>query len=368
MPCTQRCGLFGTPATEGLCSRCWASFLQTLPAAEAARRRDAATAAARGGPAGGGGAASREELAAIVRRIKPAAGEDEVEAHVATYLADRCTLVQVEAVLAAAAELSAKRAAFTGVLAARGFTVVPVEPFGNCLFGAVAHQVYGDEHLHGVVRAAAVAFMRALFERDGGAGAVACALKRDLAPLRGGVGAYLEEMERDKVWGDASMLRACADLYGREVCVWVSDGEGGAMPYPSVGGPPSPGGAVPALVLANYAGNAHFDSCEDATTLAHRLPPETAGEVEAAALERLRAGDGDGAAGGGGGGGGSQRRSPHGLLSSGASVEEHVRDGLLAAMLLRGASGEGGGTPRSGAAAGEAPTSKGAEGGDGAAP
>lgn len=55
--------------------------------------------------------------------------------------------------------------------------------------------------------------------------------------------------------------------------MWVPDGEGGAMPYPSVGGPLSPGGSVPALVLVSYAGNAHFDSCEDSTTLAHRLPP-----------------------------------------------------------------------------------------------
>ncbi|KAJ1422193.1 hypothetical protein B484DRAFT_308075, partial [Ochromonadaceae sp. CCMP2298] len=70
--------------------------------------------------------------------------------------------------------------------------VVPVSGDGNCLFRAVAHQVYGDEELHGMVRAKCVDYMEcaaAFFSQfvEGGA---------DMFPH------YLAAKRTDGCWGD----------------------------------------------------------------------------------------------------------------------------------------------------------------------
>ena len=313
----------------------------TLPLEELTRRRDAAAAAVAAASAGAAAPATAQQLADAVRRFKPGASEQELSDWVGTYLVAGYTLAQVERDAAEEAELRAKREAFSAAVCARGYVVEAIEAKGNCMFGAVAHQVYGDEQLHGVVRAGAVAFLRALHARDE---ASAVALDPDIR-RKGGVDAYLAEMARDRTWGDCAVLRACADLYGREVLVLVCGFGEGVMPSIDFPGPLSLG-ATPALVLSNYTGATHFDSCVDAHTLAHRLPPETAGEVEAAALARL---EGEGGGGGGGGGGGSSSvdsqkdtpGSPHGILSSGGTVGEHVRGGLIASLSQGGGGGEG---------------------------
>ena len=70
--------------------------------------------------------------------------------------------------------------------------MVPVSGDGNCLFRAVAHQVYGDERFHMLVRAKCVDYMEveAEFFSQFVVGG------RDMFPL------YLQAKRGDACWGD----------------------------------------------------------------------------------------------------------------------------------------------------------------------
>lgn len=88
--------------------------------------------------------------------------------------------------------LSEQYAQYTRVLAQQGLHIEAVEGDGNCLFRAVAHQVYGDENLHNLVRQKCLDYMESesdFFSQfvEGG---------REMFPF------YLRAKRMDACWGD----------------------------------------------------------------------------------------------------------------------------------------------------------------------
>ena len=88
--------------------------------------------------------------------------------------------------------LSAEYVQYLEALARRNLRVESVEGDGNCLFRAVAHQVYGTEELHQIVRQKCVDYMESeadFFSQfvEGG---------KEMFPL------YLRAKRMDACWGD----------------------------------------------------------------------------------------------------------------------------------------------------------------------
>jgi len=96
----------------------------------------------------------------------------------------------------------------------KGLTVAATDPDGNCLFRAVAHQVYGDPERHDIVRADCCDYIEKNRER--------------FEPLleTGQFDAYLEHKRKLKVWGDDPEVRAMEELYDRPVQIFVVSGDG----------------------------------------------------------------------------------------------------------------------------------------------
>jgi hypothetical protein len=76
---------------------------------------------------------------------------------------------------------------------------------GNCLFRAIAHQLFGDENLHTIVRTSIVLFLRLnsdIFKQS-----ISC-----------GWEAYLEKMSKPSEWGGKATLLLCL-LYSLLYCL-----------------------------------------------------------------------------------------------------------------------------------------------------
>ena len=169
---------------EGLCNVHLREFLATLPAAELAARSAAAQVARE--PAA-------PAIAAAVRRAYPMLGDETVLRWAAEYTSvDSFEASRTEAAAEAARDIAA-RDAYDASLRARGLAIVAIKGAGNCLFGAVAHKVYGDEELHALVRAACCDYLAARHARETrGSGATPGPLLGDVHEVRlfGGVEAY----------------------------------------------------------------------------------------------------------------------------------------------------------------------------------
>ena len=96
--------------------------------------------------------------------------------------------------------LSQQYVQYTQALARQQLAVVPVSGDGNCLFRAVAHQVYGDENYHSLVRQKCVDYMESetdFFSQfvEGG---------KEMFPY------YLQAKRTDACWGDDPEIEVCA--------------------------------------------------------------------------------------------------------------------------------------------------------------
>jgi len=102
--------------------------------------------------------------------------------------------------------LSPEYVQYLDALARRNLQVVSVEGDGNCLFRAVAHQIYGNEELHNIVRQKCVDYMESEAEFfsqfvEGG---------KDMFPL------YLRAKRLDACWGDDPEIEVrytCSSLH-----------------------------------------------------------------------------------------------------------------------------------------------------------
>eukprot|EP01033_Poteriospumella_lacustris_P005692 gene5692-4075_t len=100
------------------------------------------------------------------------------------------------------AELSDKFQQYVSALERHALRIVRVAGDGNCLFRAVAHQIYGDESLHSVVRAKCMEYMEAevdFFAQFVVGGQETFAL-------------YLDAKRRDGCWGDDPEIEAICEF------------------------------------------------------------------------------------------------------------------------------------------------------------
>jgi hypothetical protein len=142
---------------------------------------------------------------------------------------------------------------------------------GNCLFRSVAHQVYGDEALHPVLRAAAAEYISVNAHWFRGF-------------VEGDFGAYLQGIRTPGTWGDDPEVQALSEIYDRPCEIWAYDAAAGATQIRVFYGSRSQ--RRPPLRLSFYGGG-HYDSLVGADFASHLLTSRP-GEHEAAVLERAQ--------------------------------------------------------------------------------
>ncbi len=130
--------------------------------------------------------------------------------------------------------------------------VVTVAGDGNCLFRSVAHQVYGDDDYHDVVRQNCMDHMEKnadFFSRfvEGG---------MDTFHL------YLADKRKFACWGDDPEIRAMSELYDRPVEIWAYDQQIGARKLRTFHEATSATAPQPPIRLSYYGGS-HYDSVCD---------------------------------------------------------------------------------------------------------
>eukprot|EP00949_MAST-11_sp_MAST-11-sp1_P005451 g5451.t1 len=134
--------------------------------------------------------------------------------------------------------------AYDRALSAHGLRIRRCRGDGNCLFRSIAHQVYGREDLHALIRSYCCSYMEANAEHF--------ALYTDTDFPR-----YIAEMRQDGVWGGHPEICAMAEIYRRPVELWSYDSRVGARPLPNT----QLGSAfdAPAIRLSYFRGG-HYDS------------------------------------------------------------------------------------------------------------
>ena len=151
-------------------------------------------------------------------------------------------------------------------LARNNLRVERVAGDGNCLFRAVADQVFGlqkshDEELHLLLREWTVSHMRQHAD----------AFKPFCVPeAGGGWEEYLARLASPMQWGDDPEVQALSELFCRQVQVWGYDAAQGAAQmrvFNSDGAAPADG--RPPIRLA-YSGNSHWDSVRESGAEASR--------------------------------------------------------------------------------------------------
>jgi len=194
--------------------------------------------------------------------------------------------------------LSPEYVQYLDALARRNLQVVSVEGDGNCLFRAVAHQIYGNEELHNIVRQKCVDYMESEAEFfsqfvEGG---------KDMFPL------YLRAKRLDACWGDDPEIEAICELYDRRAEIWAFDATLGARKLRTFhetslagfqrdhsGGSASSSGSAqfgrlptePPVIRLSYYGGGHYDSIvcpSHAAQVLHKTP----GELEDAHIMRTK--------------------------------------------------------------------------------
>ena len=165
----------------------------------------------------------------------------------------------------------------SALLAVHSLAIHPVGSDGNCLFRAVADQVYGDESAHAVVRAAATDLMA--IDADFFADFVAGSFPR-----------YLARMRKLGTWGDDPEVQAMADVYSRNVEIFGYDPQAGARRLRAFKTARPPPRSAPPMRLSFFLGG-HYDSLRsgsgssDASAILLGPP----GEAEAAFFVRVHA-------------------------------------------------------------------------------
>jgi len=90
----------------------------------------------------------------------------------------------------------------------KNLEIIVVSGDGNCLFRAVAHQVYGDESLHSVIRAKVIEYL---------------AVERNyfFEYVDENYELYLDRMKLDGTWGGNVEIQAMCEIYGRPIEIFA---------------------------------------------------------------------------------------------------------------------------------------------------
>lgn len=145
---------------------------------------------------------------------------------------------------------SADFSRYSEALRAYKLTIVAMSGDGNCLFRSVAHQVYGDESLHGIVREKCCDYMAT--EKHFYANFVV-----------GGMAffdRYIAAKRADACWGDDPEIQAMCELYNRPAEIWAFDRQVGARKLRTFHDNLQQGVAMGPPMRLSYYGGGHYDS------------------------------------------------------------------------------------------------------------
>ncbi|EPY43767.1 hypothetical protein AGDE_00154 [Angomonas deanei] len=106
-------------------------------------------------------------------------------------------------------EIEQGKATLNARLKRLGKQITAQKQDGNCLFSALAHQLFGNSRLHRLVRSLVVAYMR---ENS-----------RDYAALFENWPNYIVEMTKEGTWGDEVCVNAAARCFGVNIHLITSD-------------------------------------------------------------------------------------------------------------------------------------------------
>jgi OTU domain-containing protein 5 len=147
---------------------------------------------------------------------------------------------------------------YRSTLALFSLRIVEIPGDGNCLFRSVAHQVYGDDALHTLVREKCCDYMeseKAFFSNF----------------VVGGLSffdQYIHAKRTSSCWGDDPEIQAMCELYNRPAEIWAFDRAAGARKLRTFHSTDSQQvAAVPSMVSAtgvpmrlSFYGGGHYDS------------------------------------------------------------------------------------------------------------
>lgn len=131
--------------------------------------------------------------------------------------------------------------------------VHPVEGDGNCMFRAVAHQVYGDDRFHSLIREKCMDYMQnqAEFYCQFVVGGM------QMFPL------YIAAKRQDGCWGDDPEIQAMCEMYGRPAHIWAYDPQIGAKrlrTFHEAAVTHGSGSSSLQVLRLSYYGGGHYDS------------------------------------------------------------------------------------------------------------
>lgn len=166
--------------------------------------------------------------------------------------------------------------------------VVQVNGDGNCLFRSVAHQIYGDEELHEIVRDHCLNYMEAdaIFFSQFVEGGEQCFSQ------------YLSAKRTLGCWGDDPEIQALCEIYDRPAEIFAYDPVHGARKLRTFheavinlenarqNSSSTVQGNQRHFIKLSYYGGGHYDSIVDSFHQNNLIPAMNIGKIERAAISR----------------------------------------------------------------------------------
>lgn len=165
----------------------------------------------------------------------------------------------------------------------QNLAIYSVEGDGNCLFRSIAHQIYGNQEYHSIVRAKCMDYMEAnshFFSQfvEGGMEYFHC---------------YLRAKRMSTCWGDDPEIQAMCELYNRPADIWAYDSNNGARKLRtfheaiSNGSSNSSNSNIRPVIRLSYYGGGHYDSVIDSQDNSRNILQSEPGELENEVITNL---------------------------------------------------------------------------------
>jgi OTU domain-containing protein 5 len=124
----------------------------------------------------------------------------------------------------------------------KGFKIVEVYGDGNCLFRTIAHQAYGDEDEHRLVRLKCMEYILSEKEYFG----------NFIVGGESQVEAYVQRKRQNGIWGDDLEIQALSEIYNRPIEIYAYSNTPMRTFHEQIGG------AEPFRL--SYHGRSHYNS------------------------------------------------------------------------------------------------------------